>query len=235
MTGLIEDWNKGLAEATNAAEEHNCSILAQVQDGQLSAEEALSRVLPRPRKLAPPSRHWAANFLRQWGWSMLSRSSDAQIALPYDHEDMQQSRLAYRDLLERQGVHKGLVLNFDQLWRTAWASSAKLLFKSGAAGEKSCRVKATGRANKKLDTVKHGRRGITALTSSWSDGSPGPICFCLPEGRLTAEEMKQWNDAHVGESYVMSSGSKTHFMTADCLLQVYDQVYSPALAKQRAK
>ena len=192
-------------------------------------------VLPKPRPLKPPSRQWASWFLRQYGWSLLSRGNDTQLSLPYCHEDMRRAREAYRALVDDKGVHGALVLNFDQLWRTAWGSNSKLLFKTGCPGEPSQKSKAGARTSKKIDAVKHQRRGMTAVTTSWSDGTAGPIAFCVPEGRISAEEMAKFNKEHRGRSYVLSSGSKTHFLTADTLLILYEQLFSPALVLQRQR
>ena len=192
-------------------------------------------VLPKPRPLKPPSRQWASWFLRQYGWSLLSRGNDTQLSLPYCHEDMRRAREAYRALVDDKGVHGALVLNFDQLWRTAWGSNSKLLFKTGCPGEPSQKSKAGARTSKKIDAVKHQRRGMTAVTTSWSDGTAGPIAFCVPEGRISAEEMAKFNKEHRGRSYVLSSGSKTHFLTADTLLILYEQLFSPALMLQRQR
>lgn len=71
------------------------------------------------------------------------------------------------------------------------------------------------------------------MTSIWSDGQAGPLAFCVAEGRMTQEEMVAFNTAHVGEALVLSSGSGTHFTTADVVLYIYEQLYSVALAKQR--
>ena len=235
MSSLVKDWNAGLSKAHERVQVHNERIMRQVQDGVMTAEEALTAVLPRPRELHLPSRQWASHFLKSWGWSLLSRNSDTQTSLPYGHEDMQAARDAYRSLVETQGVHAGCILNFDQLWRTAWSSNARLLFKLGSPGEKTSKKKAPARASKKVHTIKHARRGLTALTSSWSDGSAGPICFCIPEGRLNASEIADFNKANVGRSYIVASGTKSHFMSADSLLQIFEQVYSPALRLQRQK
>ena len=81
----------------------------------------------------------------------------------------------------------------------------------------------------------HVRRGITVLTTSWSDGSRGPLAFCVPDGKVSPEAQAAWNVAHKGKSYILTSGSGTHFMTADTLLQLYDQLFSPAVELQRAK
>ena len=77
------------------------------------------------------------------------------------------------------------------------------------------------------------RRGVTVLTTSWSDGTRGPLAFCVPDGKITPEEQRAWNVAHKGRSYVLTSGTRSHFMTADTLLQLFEQLFSPALQQQR--
>ena len=52
---------------------------------------------------------------------------------------------------------------------------------------------------------------------------------------MTQEQMVEFNNRHLGEAVVMSSGSATHFTTADTVLYIFEQVYSVALAKQRAR
>ena len=74
-----------------------------------------------------------------------------------------------------------------------------------------------------------------ALTSSWADGSRGPICFCLPEGAIPAASMREWNAKHVGASYIISTETSSHFMHSNSLLEIYDQCYSVAFHLQRKK
>ena len=76
---------------------------------------------------------------------------------------------------------------------------------------------------------------LQAMTSSWSDGTAGPIAFCIPDGRMPQELITKFNMDNVGESFVFTSGSSSHFMTADTLDQVFEQLFSPALAKQRKR
>ena len=73
------------------------------------------------------------------------------------------------------------------------------------------------------------------LTSSWSDGSCGPIAFTVPEGAMKPDEIVSFNSEHSGEAMVLTSGSNTHFMCSDTLLQVYEQLLSPALEQQRGR
>lgn len=76
---------------------------------------------------------------------------------------------------------------------------------------------------------------LQVLTSVWSDGSPGPIAFCVPEGKLTREEMTTWNRANLGRSYVLSSCTPSHFMSGETWAVLLEQLISPALQLQREK
>lgn len=73
------------------------------------------------------------------------------------------------------------------------------------------------------------------LTSSWSDGRAGPVAFCIPEGRLTASEINAYNMSNYGRSYIMTSSTKSHFMTGEVMACLLEQLYSPAFAQQRAR
>ena len=74
--------------------------------------------------------------------------------------------------------------------------------------------------------------GSEVMTSIWSDGTRGPLAFCIPESRMSQESMVAFNDRHVGRALVVSSGSSTHFTTADVVLHIFEQLYSPALSLQ---
>lgn len=52
---------------------------------------------------------------------------------------------------------------------------------------------------------------------------------------MSQQDMVAFNHSHVGEALVLSSGSATHFTTADVVLYIYEQLYSVALAKQRSR
>ena len=165
IAGLVEDWNAGVPAAQAAVKEHNDRVLAQVEDGSRTAQHALSLALPHPRPLSTTSRWWSGWFLRKWGWSMLARGSETQVSLPFEAEEMRTARQAYKELIEAQQVHPALILNYDQLWRCAWHSDSRLLYKSGKAGTRSIKKKAPARANKKLHAVRHAR--ILGRTAEW--------------------------------------------------------------------
>lgn len=38
------------------------------------------------------------------------------------------------------------------------------------------------------------------MTSIWSDGTPGPLAYCIGEGRMSQEDMIRFNNQHIGES-----------------------------------
>ncbi len=86
----------------------------------------------------------------------------------------------------------------------------------------------------KLKAIKVNRTN-EVLTSTWSDGRGGPLAFCVPEGRISASEIHQFNCQHVGVAYVLTSGTASHFMCAETLATVYEQPYSPALRVQRER
>lgn len=73
------------------------------------------------------------------------------------------------------------------------------------------------------------------LTSSWSDGSMGPLAFTIPEGCAKQADIVRFNEAYAGKAMVISSGTNSHFMTAQTLIQVLEQLVSPALEIQRAR
>ena len=73
------------------------------------------------------------------------------------------------------------------------------------------------------------------LTSSWSDGRPGPVAFCVAEGKLRPADIQKWNAEHVGSSLIISSQTPTHFMNAESLIVVLEQLYSPAFEAQRKR
>lgn len=85
------------------------------------------------------------------------------------------------------------------------------------------------------DNIAQSRRSITVMTSSWGDCSPGPLGLCIPEGMVSAEDIRKFNDQHRGEAWAVASQSKSHFMTGTLWTQMLYELYSPAYDRQRAK
>ena len=73
------------------------------------------------------------------------------------------------------------------------------------------------------------------LTSCWSSGDAGPVAFCISEGALDKDQIHSFNMANKGTAMVISSGSKTHFMSGEILVEVFEQLYGVAFARQRQR
>ena len=165
MKSLIDDWNSAHESTTKEVEQHNEKILAEVDAGTLPAHSALRGLTPLPKKIEYPGRSWCRHFLRKFGYSLLSSSDNSQAWLPYSHPDMQASREHMRDLIQNK-AHQALILNYDQLWRTAFSFGGKLLYKERhLAGPRAAKRKANRVVDKKLHYIKGSRR---SLTVSWS-------------------------------------------------------------------
>ena len=144
-----------------------------------SHEAAMAGLTALPKPLKVPSASWCRMFQKNWGWSLLSAGSEAQAYLPYDHVDMVMSRNHVKDLFTTQGVHPGLLLNFDQVWRQAFSHNAKLRFKPRhLAGVKASKTRPNKHSDKKIHHIRGSRRSITAprrVTMSYMC-----VGFCAP-------------------------------------------------------
>ena len=78
---------------------------------------------------------------------------------------MQRSRQETMELIAKAGVHRYLLLNYDQLWRAAWTPSGskfKLHYKHrSGAGKRVPKRRAGAREDKKIHSVRGSRRSIT--------------------------------------------------------------------------
>lgn len=127
IQGLVRDWNQNIDKMATSVKEANDQLLENMNAGKLDTEAVVRAWLPVPAALPLPSSAWASWFLKEWGWSFLSRSSDTQTWLPWDHADMQASRDRLRTLIHERHVHPALGLNFDQLWRSCYQFGGTLL------------------------------------------------------------------------------------------------------------
>lgn len=138
---LISDWNSSLPDRAAMVQSFNEDLETKYKNGEMHAEAVVEAYHPLPREIAVPSMAWIRQWKASWGWSMLTRGSDDASYLPYNHVDMQMSRQRTLDLIHKKGVHKFLLLNFDQVWRNNWnMAKFKLAFKDrvniGRKGEK---------------------------------------------------------------------------------------------------
>lgn len=158
----MNDWNNELEENAKIIEQANQALKAEYDRGEISVKGLLEGWQPVPKKVTPPRSNWGRWFLKQYGWSLLSRAPDSQSWLPFDCSEMIQARDSVRKLTTESGVHAAMILNYDQLWRNSWSFSGKLLMKDRATkGLRRNRTKTDKHTNKKLHTVKGNRRSVT--------------------------------------------------------------------------
>ena len=79
------------------------------------------------------------------------------------------------------------------------------------------------------------RKSITAITSTWSDGSPGPLGLCLPTGVMSQDDIAAFNQQFYSRALLICSESRSHFMTSDTYLILLKELVSTAFEQQRVK
>eukprot|EP00438_Fugacium_kawagutii_P029588 Skav213420 [mRNA] locus=scaffold38:167382:172740:- [translate_table: standard] len=113
-----------------------------------------------------PSTAWVYNFLKRFGWSLLSSSSE-QASLGYNHPDMKLYRQHVENMIA-EGVHQHLILNFDQVWRCAFQWNGKMHWKArDLVGKPSSKTKAPKKLDKKRHAVRGARESLTDDENEW--------------------------------------------------------------------
>lgn len=87
----------------------------------------------------------------------------------------------------------------------------------------------------RTDAFPTARLSITAVTSSWSDGSAGPLGLCVPQGMVKQDVMDSFNAAHRGHAFMFSSLHKGHFMNGATFITLMKGMLSDAFALQRQR
>lgn len=72
-----------------------------------------------------------------------------------------------------------------------------------------------------------GRVGVTAVTSTWADGSLGPLGICLATGSVPAAYIRQMNEDYRGHVFLFESGTESHFMNSDTTLLYLHELLGP--------
>ena len=110
VSSLITDWNASLEQNKIIIEEANQQLKAKLDAKEIDPKQFLIGWQPVPQFLRSPGLQWSKWFLRSWGWSLLSRQSDAQASLPYDHYDMVQARAKVAKMTAEDNIHPGLII-----------------------------------------------------------------------------------------------------------------------------
>ena len=87
----------------------------------------------------------------------------------------------------------------------------------------------------RTDAFTGARKSVTVMTTTWSDGSPGPLGVSVPEGMLSSDTISDLNKTFMCRAFVLSSEQKSHFMTAETWLSMLKGMMTNAFAQQRKK
>lgn len=79
------------------------------------------------------------------------------------------------------------------------------------------------------------RVSITAVTSSWSNGTAGPLALIMPAGMMKQSLIDEWNVRHRGHSWICTTGRGTHFMNSSTFVAMLQGLLSDAFDVQRRK
>lgn len=85
------------------------------------------------------------------------------------------------------------------------------------------------------DQFSGARLSVTTVTTSWSDGTAGPLGICFPLGMFGEQEVTQFNNAHRGEAFLFSSEKRSHFMSGEQFVILLKELLGQAFTQQRAK
>ena len=80
----------------------------------------------------------------------------------------------------------------------------------------------------RLDPIKDQRKSITIVTSTWANGSPGPLAICAAEGMISEKIRTSLNNKYKGQLLIMSSGSDVHFMNGETNMEMRDSLLTRA-------
>ena len=86
----------------------------------------------------------------------------------------------------------------------------------------------------KLFTLK-ARKPFTFCASTWGDGTPGPVAFSVPYQGMPGQLMTDLNARFKGKALFLMSGTDSHMMNAETVLQLYQELYSDGFKSQRLR
>ena len=175
--------------------------------------------------------------------------------LPYDHPMMRSVRQRVQLLFDR--IHPALLLNYDQLWKLAARGSTWKYWKEGATEgtptdkcgrgrprdglgrfQKTCAANSDAPREQPRQAPVHdpgsnARQPHTLCTSTWSDGTPGPLLSVWKEGTISHATMQKLNCRYAGRMLVVVTRSDTHFMNGELTVRYLEELVGPALRAKR--
>ena len=85
----------------------------------------------------------------------------------------------------------------------------------------------------RYDMVQYYQEACTLVTSTWADGTRGPLIQIYPEGVVNHRVMQAFNKLYPGRHFVMSSESVPHFMNGVSTRVMHHTCFKPALKRKR--
>lgn len=166
--------------------------------------------------------------------------------LEHDHPLMRRVRERVDVLFSR--IHPALLLNYDQLWKLAYRGrtwkyhkqqaaagkrrdpGGKWTGSSSKAKAKAMRVKPAKQPDQQPvhDPVSGARNPHTLCTSTWSDGTPGPLLSVWQEGCIPQKVIERINQRFAGRMLVVTTRSDTHFMNGELTIRFLQELVGPA-------
>ena len=256
---LVAQMNEAAARRQLEIDAVNREVAHAIIDGRLTPAEGLARRLPdAPKARLKPNKCWAARWRKEWGWTN-NVLNTAGTYLKYDDPECIRSRERFAHRCAQNNVPLGLVLNFDHVWKSAYRPKKRALRKqrhllgqpvqprrTAAQRRATMTASAThtvrssrrrgGRGTEctRVDAIRNWRKSMTVITSTWGNGTRGPLAFCCPDGMISREFRESFNAANQGTFYIMCSGTPSHFTNSETNFELFEKLYTPAYKLQRA-
>jgi hypothetical protein len=74
---------------------------------------------------------------------------------------------------------------------------------------------------------------FTITTSTWADGSPGPICCQFSPGTVPNAFLKEFNKKWQGQVLLLESRTDSHFFNAESTLKYWHDLLTFAFRRKR--
>jgi len=234
-----------------AAKTKNANLLEQLDMETVTVEHAIRERVPmRPEIKIQIDRRWCYRWRKRWGWRKRQTGMTGNF-LPYDHHLMRSVRQRVGMLFERADaatrIHPALLLNYDQVWKLAHRGSQWKYYKEPIESGVRARHVASGRftreaegamppdvgpTRKRLrgkqqpvhDPVSNQRMPHTLCTSTWSDGTAGPLLSVWQEGAIPQAVVAQANKEFAGRMLVIVTRTDSHFMTGESTVQYFEEL-----------
>ena len=92
----------------------------------------------------------------------------------------------------------------------------------------------TGKEEVVMASVVEARRPHTVVTSTWADGSPGPLVFWFAPGSFPSKEADRLNKKYASRLHIFFTGKDTHFMDGESTLRTWEEFFGPIMSMRQA-